>query len=214
MKKYLLFWLIINIIINSKIKNILLAQSIVSLLNGCILVFDYFVNIKDLENVIFFICYYLCDLLYYLIFYLTNIDLKYNKDNKGNRILYTSHHIISIIILYLSFINRTKDCKIYYYTSVFIVLFEISTIFLDINEIFHFLEQNHMSKYFDNLFNFSFIICRVILFNIIFFKLIMQKHLISIKKSHLNISIMILLIMSLSNISYILNKLNNKTIMK
>ena len=189
---YIIFWIIIQIIINIKMRNPINSQCMASSLNSFILIVYYlflpYLNKSD--NILLFSSYYISDLVYYIIFYITDIDLKYNSKKK-DRIVYSVHHLLTLILLYITYTHVSNEI-ILKYSNIFILLFEISTLFMN-------LEILLKKKFF---FKLSFIICRIIFVNFFLYNLILKEK-IDVKKVYKYTVNSILSFLSMYNIFYI-----------
>lgn len=198
---YLICWLIFHLFLNIKFRNMLKSQNIGSLLNSTILVI-YFIFLKYLnktDNILIFISFYMIDILYYIVYYITDLDIKecnfILKRNiikkKKDRILYSGHHFLSLILLYF-FLNNINNEIIYKYGNIFIFLFEISTVFLNLELI---LEKKFYFKL-------VFFISRCLLLNYFLYQFILKK-----KESNIICSI-ILIFLSIYSLYYIILEIN------
>lgn len=209
---FFVFWLIvqiisINVLKKNKIKDLKLAQSITSLIN-CIILIIYFLFIKKIDrklNIIIFITYYLTDLLYFFTFYATDVDLQAEenvnevkkKSILRDRYFYLGHHIVSLILLYSVYLNIDNK-EIYNYTNIFIFLLELPTIFLSLMYIFKYLNFTEADYFCRIMFNFLFIICRSILFNVFLFIFIKTNFM---KKKKLKVKNLMLILINLGILS-------------
>lgn len=199
---YLAYWIIFQFIINILIKNPIRCQYISSSTNSFLLIIYYFFlqNYNQIDNILFFASYYLIDIIYYIVYHFTNLDLLSIKTNenkekkKKERIVYSIHHILSLILLYLLH-NNISDKTVKKYGNIFIVLFEISTLFMNLE----FLLKKKL------FFKFSFIICRCILLNFFLYKFFFEEKL-NISYNHKYITNSILSFLSMYNMFYIITE--------
>lgn len=228
-KNYIIFWLFLQFIIifitndfyHKNFKNIKKAQSISSFTNSIILILFFLYhkknNIQIYQNILLFSAYYITDIIYYIVFFITDIDLISNPNNdidiqkKNNktkifRIVYLCHHIIALLLLYSAYYH-IEYIIIYKYTNLFIILLEIPTIFLNLSNILDLLKFYKLKKISQFINLVLFIICRTILYNFFLYKFIKKDYNIISKRKKINkrvlkLSITNLYILGFFNIIY------------